>query len=376
MRCVSKCFIPNRPLRVYPVLLLGVIVGFGLSSILQGLNNGTIQQSADNLQKIVDYGELSRPRVAFSNLDNAEIDDDIFLGDYDYERMSQQVDVDERESPLDMEEKSQHDSMLDVPSVPSVLDSKLRQREYVNDNWQGRNVRETNDGQPLTKLSEELLTRQTLLVAVVTSVSQLMSQTLAIQGTWAVETAQVVYFIGEVQTMPHLPHGMLVVQLEGIDDKLAGWNVKEYHVVQYLIEHYLEKVDWFLLVGDETYVVSDALERQLDRLDAGVPVYMGRPSDSEEGEEKTQLCNPDSGIVYSRGLLDRLKPYLPLCWPGHGEMNSLGGCISVMALTCTRAKEVSQLHITTPHVNVYVHMYTPQINNVILPMYMIYAKSA
>ncbi len=343
MRCVSKCFLHHRPLRLYTVLLLGVIVGFSLSSILQGLSYDRIQQTADGLQKIVDYSQLSRTKVAFSNLDDSEINDDIILGDYDYERMIQQeAEGAEERDHSDIEATAEKKNQP-TPSIPSVEDFKLRQREYLNDNWQGRNVRETNDNLPTAKLSEELVTRQTLLVAVVTSVSQLMSQTLAIQGTWAVETTQVVYFTGEVQTMPHLPHGMVVVQLEGIDDKMAGWDVKEYHVVQYIIEHYLDKVDWFLLVGDETYVSSDALERRLNRFDAGVSVYMGQPVEvvGDEAQQKSQRCNSDSGIVYSRGLLERLKPYLPLCWPGHGEMNSLSGCVAVMGLRCTRAKEVS-----------------------------------
>lgn len=345
MRCVSKCFIHHRPLRVYTVLLLGVIVGFSLSSILQAFSYDRIQENGVTLQKVVDYGQLSRTKVAFSNLDDPEIDGEIILGDYDYERVVEQqqeegVEDRERFNAEGAEQKERPE--FDVPSLPSVEDFKLRQREYLNDNWQGRNVRETSDNRPVVKLSEELVTRQTLLVAVITSVSQLMSQTLAIQGTWAVETNHVVYFTGEVQTMPHLPHGMLVVQLEGIDDKTAGWEVKEYHVIQYIIEHYLDKVDWFLLVGDETYVTSDALEVHLNRFDASVSVYMGRGMETETRDMDAPLrCNPDSGIIYSRGLLDRLKPYLPLCWPGHGEMNSLSGCITVMGLKCSRAKEVS-----------------------------------
>ena len=48
---------------------------------------------------------------------------------------------------------------------------------------------------------------------------------------------------------------MHVIQLEGIDDRQAGWEVKEFKVMQYLIEHYLDRVDWFLVVGDEAYIV-------------------------------------------------------------------------------------------------------------------------
>ena len=76
--------------------------------------------------------------------------------------------------------------------------------------------------------------------------------------------------------MPHLPHGIHVIQLEGIDDKQAGWEVKEFKVIQYLIEHYLDHMDWFLLVGDEAYVVPSHLETQLNHLDASMWVWPER----------------------------------------------------------------------------------------------------
>ena len=43
--------------------------------------------------------------------------------------------------------------------------------------------------------------------------------------------------------MPHLPHGMHVIQLEGIDNKQAGWEVKEFKVMQYITK------SWILLTG-------------------------------------------------------------------------------------------------------------------------------
>ena len=331
MRCVSKCFVGKVSFRMYTILLLGMAAGFALSTIFQSLNYATIQRTAGQFRKIVDYSELSRTTVRFSNLEEAEIDPNIDLG-YDYERMEQE----EQQIP---ESNPQQDAMFDTPTI-SVDDSKQKQREYVNDNWQGRNVRETNNEiSQSNKLSDELAPRQAVLIVVITSMSQLMSQTLAIQGTWAVEAPRVIYFTGEVQTMPHLPHGMVVVQLEGIDDKQSGWDVKEYATIKYLIEHYLDHVDWFLVVGDEAYVVTSALQRQLNQLDASLSVYMGRPTEGDG--DSPRLCRTTSGVAYSRGLLERLRPYLPLCWPGRGEMHSLTGCLSVMGLKCTLAKEVS-----------------------------------
>ena len=83
--------------------------------------------------------------------------------------------------------------------------------------------------------------------------------------------------------MPHLPHGMHVIQLEGIDDKQAGWEVKEFKVIQCLIEHYLDHMDWFLVVGDKAYVVPSHLETQLNHLDASMSAYLGLAGETLEG---------------------------------------------------------------------------------------------
>ena len=153
-------------------------------------------------------------------------------------------------------------------------------------------------GSPPNKLTDELPTRQTVLISVITSVTQLVSQILAIQGTWAPEATQVIFFVGEVQTMPHLLHGMHMIQLEGIDNKQAGWEVKEFKVMQYLIKHYLDHVEWFLVVGDEAHVVPSHLETQLNHLDASMSAYLGLAGETLVGGRGLGSVQ-DLGIIYS-----------------------------------------------------------------------------
>ena len=300
----------------------------------------------------------SSKRVEFSNLE-LQYDEAIDLGEYDYERMmvgdqdgaaqgnspdvaAQQV---EKQSSNRVDRAAMFDGAADqVPRGGSPIqvresDPRLKQRQYRSESWHGRNVRETNEVP--SKLTDELPTRQTVLISVITSVTQLMSQTLAVQGTWAPEATQVIFFVGEVQTMPHLPHGMHVIQLEGIDDKQAGWKVKEFKVMQYLIEHYLDHVDWFLVVGDEAYVVPSHLEAQLNNLDASMSAYFGLAGETL-GDGKGFGCAQNPGIVYSRGLLEKLKRYLPMCSPGQGEGDLLKGCLQVMGVKCTQASEVGE----------------------------------
>ena len=352
MRCVSKCFI-GRGFRVYSVLFLGVIVGFALSTMLQTLTlQRTRSSGALKLQQVVDYRALDNSKkVEFSNLEG-QYDQAIDLGEYDYERMNAGDQVRAAQDAAPPDKREEKAAMFDGPAGPIQRDgnsiqlqeneSRLKQRQYRSESWHARNVRETNErDSPPNKLTDELPTRQTVLISVITSVTQLMSQTLAIQGTWAPEATQVIFFVGEVQTMPHLPHGMHVIQLEGIDDKQAGWEVKEFKVMQYLIEHYLDHVDWFLVVGDEAYVVPSHLEAQLNHLDASMSAYLGLAEETVAGGHGLG-CIQNPGIIYSRGLLEKLKRYLPMCSPGQGEGDSLKDCISAMDIKCTQSSEVRE----------------------------------
>lgn len=355
MRCVSKCFIGSRNFRMYSLLLIGVMVGLSLSLMLQSfakLHKGDTLVDARKNAKSRDSD-----RIGFSNLphrdlgEDQEINQQINFGDYNYERELEGRQQQRYNNPVSELQpppsKAPSPATLGSPSLTVPEAVQLRKREYQSKNWQGRNVRESNeDGLPPNKLSDELATRQTLLVAVITSAAQLISQTLAIQGTWGPEATQVIFFVGEGSTLPHLPHGMNVIQLEGVDDEIGGWEMKEIAAMKYLMDHYVDKVDWFMIIGDRTYVVTEELEKKLENVDPRVSVYMGLAGEiSENG--KSLLCRKDPGIIYSRTLLEGLRPYLPMCWPRQGETSSLGGCISTMGVKCTQAKEVSSKIVVT-----------------------------
>ena len=349
MRCMSKCVV-NRSTRVYTVLLGGITFGFALSTVIQNLSFSEFGKSAgwtaDYPSAVVRGGRASfsnLPAVAQQQPDEEQID---IGGYYDYERLV--LLQEEKEEQKEGEERKELFSPSQQQQIASdALSDKMKRREYVKEGWQGRNVRETLEG---NRLSDELATRRTLLVAVITSINKLMSQTLAVQGTWAQEAGNVIYFTGEVKNVPHLPHGMVVVQLEGLDDKQAGWELKELSVINYISTNYIESTDWVLIVGDETYVSPRGLETELNKYDAAMSVYLGRPQEGDGGEEEggekeggaaDKLCDSASGVVYSRGFLEQLKPYLPVCWPGTGgDVKGLSGCISVMGLKCTAAEQV------------------------------------
>lgn len=366
MRCVSKCIIGGRSLKVYFLLFLGTVLGFTLSNIIQAVNTDVLANAALRLQRQEPYlGKLTLETrgVAFSNLrkesqDEVEEDAPNFeFGDYQYadEVKEKEPEVVPQKVHVEVPQDRGKVDASKAAAIPSLVVPEAVKLKYQNPSWQGRNMMENSDnnGLPPNKLSDELRIRQTVLIAVITSVTQLMTQTLAVQGTWAPQASQVIFFVGEVDIMPHLPHGMVVIELEGVDDRVDNWQLKEISAIKYLMDHYLERTDWFMVIGDQTYVVTEHLENQLNKLDANLPVYLGLAGDPSPNH-RGLLCKRDPGIVYSRTLLEGLRPYLPACWPGvggaeggaggeeQGGGNSLNGCIGEMGVKCTQAKEVSQ----------------------------------
>lgn len=324
---------PRLKARVYLVLLLGIMVGFVLSSLLQNaalskyaVSNGEESQKTFHYK---DYGKVSNPELEHENnaLD-VHVEGEYEQGQKHMSDSQVSENVDKRNAAPKVEEEG---LVKDLKDSIDAEEDQQRKDGYIN--WQGRTVQDIHIPQrPVNSLSDEVATRKPVLIAIITSVQQLMSQTIAIQGTWAKNNKQVLYFTGDVQTMPHLPHGMKVIQLEGIDDNQASWEIKEFAVMKYLIKHYLEEVDWFLLIGDDVYVNPDSLEHKLGEFNASFQVYMGHNVEME------YKCNYGPGVVYSRGLLSRLESYLPQC---QGESFSISQCIVQRGIRCTQAKEVS-----------------------------------
>ena len=311
MRC--KC-------RGYVYLLVGILFGTMVSSLLQIF--AMLPIDSRELQ-------LSIARQGGGNLENGLSKKDSLQREMPIiqeDHRSRRSAVDE-DNPDEQEQKTDEEISNDIKELPVPV-------TYGDRNLQRRNMQNlhTDNEAPIIKLTDELATRKSLLIAVITSVQQLMSQTIAIHGTWAKEEKNVVYFVGDVKNMPHLPHGMEVKQLEGIDDKQATLEMKEMAVFKYIVNHYSEEVDWYLVITDDTYVKPKDLRQKLEILNPSLNVYMGNRQDS------SLLCNPSTGVLYSRGLLSRLDQYLPQCL---GEGLSIGNCIVQRGIYCTRAQEVS-----------------------------------
>lgn len=329
--------------RLYSVLFIGIVVGFAISTVVQNLLLFGLTDSNHHLQKFSDSNRLNI-RFAYPQTSEKERET-VGIGE-EYEDSTKKMKESSNQKP---NMPPQEETTTEVISMTMVSDSQSdptkshnditkekerKKAKYINSEWHARSMQDLKRQDPVYKLTDELAPRQPLLIAIVTSVQQLMSQTIALHGTWGKKAEHVLYFTGDVQAMPHLPHGMNTVQLEGIDDKQAGWDVKEFFVIKYLINHFVEEVDWFLIVSDNVFVNANGLKNKLEVFNASFHVYMGRSLDGEESKK----CNPLTGVVYSRGLLHRLEAYLSQC---EGEGQSISQCLVNRGIYCTQAKEVS-----------------------------------
>ena len=325
----------GRSFKVY-LLLFGVVLGFAVSTIVQV--EMARQQAVPHLGKKqvslqISVREDNPPAVGVREEDVRSLE----LSDYDYNHRSLSDDA-----KLDVESFSRSlkppDSVLPSLDVPKPRSLSAREQE--------ERQASRKDSGPFTLLANEFPSRQVLLVGVITSVSKLMTQTLAIQGTWGPRASQVIFFVGGIETLPHLPPRMKIVQLEGVEDGEDMRELKEALAIKYMADQYLNKVDWFMVVGDETYISPTSLEKKLNTIDARYQVYIGRPGvarDKDRGTSRGSLCHRDPGVIYSRAMMESLRQYLPTCWPGGQQGGAtVHDCILAMQVSCTQAIEVRE----------------------------------
>ena len=303
--------------KIYSVLLLGITAGFIISTCLQSLmvsnlSTETTQTNGGSWSK--------RDYTVDSNTDPA----------------------------WDSTESSTNKITTTAPPPPSL---KMKDAQVEENNRvfltkrQSRGVmedRRERASQPLL-LSEEIISRQSLTIAVITSKERLSTHCTSIHNTWAKRyPGKVIYFtVGEdVSSMPRLPHSMKVISLDAAEQQnpsSASWDSKEFLVIKYLINYLQSKsIDWFMVISDGVYLNTGTLKTRLEDYEpSDISGYIGRRLSSDEDK-----CNPMAGIVYSRGLMKHLETHLPQC---EEDGQSISECITLTGIHCTQAKEVSQL---------------------------------
>jgi len=210
-------------------------------------------------------------------------------------------------------------------------------------------------------LDEVLPSRRALFVAILTTDKNLLSQTYAVQSTWANEYDNVTFFVGQNSDISRAPHFMNIIKLHDGRNDMSGQQTRNlllFHVIKYIDDHLLQHFRWFMIVGDSTYVRTEQVEVLVNNYDDSYNIYLGRPNRHFDKKEEDMLYNAnshycllDSGILISRGLVRRLSPHLKSCIEIDGTVLSYGGdwelgnCIQKhLDVKCTQAAEVSPTH--------------------------------
>lgn len=211
---------------------------------------------------------------------------------------------------------------LRVSSVPKQFDlSNMETKKFLFSEFVPR--RKPVRLEHPAHLRQEYKLRKTVFLGVLTSQMYLPTRAKAIYDTWASDVSMLVFFVGEDCIVPpdlvHLP----VVKLTKVPDGVYPPLKKAFGVMQYMYDHFVNDYDWFIRADDDVYMRGSKLMDLLHSMDANEIVSLGRAGEGRADDmDRLQLlkheryCMGGPGMVFSRGAMQALGPYLNLCLEG------------------------------------------------------------
>lgn len=338
-----KCNVHSS--RTHIVFLVGMIAGFTLSLVFRSFSNDVSAYT-------------SNTDFAHGNIYNYDETQRAVRGVTTEQKLLKHVTNDKRDENVASSTSSTREILpsvknVNLPSVAMVPDNISVQQELPPEQLILPKVEHPQS------LDEVLPSRRSVFIAVVTSERNLLSQTYAIQSTWAGRYSNVTFFVGKHSDVSRAPHFMSVIKLHEAEEVTSESSRRTllYHVVRYISNHLLQHFRWFMIIGDNAYVRTDQLEVLVNNYDDNYNIYLGRPNRQFDKKEEDTLYNAnshyclfDTGIVLSRGLVRRLTPHLDACmketvllsYEGDWEF---GNCVlKYLDVKCTQASEVSPTH--------------------------------
>lgn len=227
----------------------------------------------------------------------------------------------QREVPDRVVESSFSDNRRDLrlSAVPKQFDlSNMESKKFLFPEYAPRHkpVRLEHPAH----LRQEYTLRKTLFVGVLSSETYLPTRAKAMYDTWAAEVSMLVFFVGEDCIVPpdlsHLP----VVKLRGVPDAVYPPLKKAFAVMQYMYDHFANDYDWFIRADDDGYMRGKQLMDLLHTMDASDIISLGRAGEGRSKDmdrlrllKHERYCMGGPGMVFSRGAMLALGPYLNLC---------------------------------------------------------------
>lgn len=202
---------------------------------------------------------------------------------------------------------------------PKVFDlANLESRKYLFPEYVPRRKRVPLEYPAL--LRQEYTFRKTVFVGVLSSEMYLPTRAKALYDTWGSEVSMMVFFVGEDCNVPadlaHLP----VIKLQGIPDHVYPPLRKAFAVMQYMYDHFVNDYNWFIRADDDMYLRGQKLIDLLNQMDSSAIISLGRAGEGKEEDmprlkllkhERYAMGGP--GMIFSRGAMQALGPYLNLC---------------------------------------------------------------
>ena len=140
-------------------------------------------------------------------------------------------------------------------------------------------------------ISTELGIRDKLFVGVLSSRQTIDTLGVGFNKTVAHHVQKLLFFMDSRSTP--LPGAMSIVSFS--DEKPQ---LRPFHMLKYVADHYLQTYSYFLFVTDETYVRAERVLELVSELSISQEVYLGRPVNTEGPEHP--YCDLRAGIVLSQ----------------------------------------------------------------------------
>ena len=169
-------------------------------------------------------------------------------------------------------------------------------------------------------LQQEYTFRKTLFVGVMTSELYLATRAKTLYETWGTDVSMLMFFVGEDCKVPEDLVYLPVIKLKNIPDQVYPPLKKAFAVMQYMYDHFVDDYNWFMRADDDMYLRGRKLMDLLNQMDSNAMISLGRAGEGKEEDmlrlkllKHERYCMGGPGMIFSRGVMKGLGPYLNLC---------------------------------------------------------------
>ena len=190
-----------------------------------------------------------------------------------------------------------------------------------------------------------------VFIGVMTAQRHLDNRALMIHSTWGKRVPGKMHFFSGADSTTQ--YDLPLIALEGVDDSYPPQK-KNWMMIKFLHDNYVDKFDWFIRADDDMYIKTDRLEKFLRSLNASEPLFVGQAGQGNAKDfgllgfdYSDNFCMGGVGVIMSRTALKTLGQNVGVCLNNlqtiHDDVE-IGRCLKRLAnISCTWNYEVSCL---------------------------------